>query len=246
MNAAAPHAPAARLSVSPASERGMPVWKRGFDILLSLLALLIAAPLVALVALYIKAVSPSGPVLFRQVRVGHRGAPFCCLKFRTMQPNASASAHQSYCRDLIRRNLPMVKLDTRNDGRLIPGGWILRAAGVDELPQLVNILRGEMSVVGPRPCLPSEFEECEEWQKARVEACPGLTGLWQVSGKNRMTFSQMVQLDIFYGQRASLWLDLKIIAKTVPVLLDQVRETFVARKSWSAGKQAKAVAKEAA
>jgi lipopolysaccharide/colanic/teichoic acid biosynthesis glycosyltransferase len=107
---------------------------------------------------------------------------------------------------------------------LIPFGAKLRAMGLDELPQLINVLRGEMSLVGPRPCIPYEYEMYEAWQRRRFDAAPGLTGLWQVSGKNRTTFSQMIHLDIEYSQRANLWLDLKIILKTVPALITQCCE----------------------
>jgi lipopolysaccharide/colanic/teichoic acid biosynthesis glycosyltransferase len=124
-----------------------------------------------------------------------------------------------------------VKLDSRGDSRLIPAAWLLRASGLDELPQLINVLRGEMSLVGPRPCLSAEFEQCVPWQRRRCDARPGLTGLWQVSGKNRTTFEQMIGLDIKYAHECSLWLDLKIIILTVPCLLVQVRDSLRTRKS---------------
>ncbi len=117
----------------------------------------------------------------------------------------------------------MVKMDARGDSRLIPGGWLLRASGLDELPQLINILRGEMSLIGPRPCLPYEYQQYLPWQRARLDAIPGLTGLWQVSGKNRTTFEEMVLLDIKYAKTQSLGLDAKIALLTVPALLHQIR-----------------------
>src|SRR5439155_2739569 len=162
-----------------------------------------------------------GPVLFRQRRVGYRGQEFTCLKFRTMKHKANTEFHEKHTRDLIHSQAPMVKLDSRRDPRLIPFGAALRATGLDELPQLVNVLRGEMSIVGPRPCIPYEYELYEPWQRRRCEAVPGLTGLWQVSGKNRTTFNQMVWLDIEYSQRLSLWLDVTIILKTLPALWRQ-------------------------
>jgi lipopolysaccharide/colanic/teichoic acid biosynthesis glycosyltransferase len=116
----------------------------------------------------------------------------------------------------------MTKLDAQGDDRLIPGAAFLRATGLDELPQLLNVWRGEMSVVGPRPCLPYEYAEYSDAQKARFAAAPGLTGLWQVSGKNRTTFKQMISLDIQYAQQKSLLLDLAIMVKTPIVLLKQV------------------------
>jgi exopolysaccharide production protein ExoY len=115
----------------------------------------------------------------------------------------------------------MTKLDAKHDPRVIPLGSVLRATGLDELPQLINVLRGEMSIVGPRPCVAYEYAMYEAWQKRRFDAVPGLTGLWQVSGKNRTTFHQMINLDIEYSERANLWLDLKIIFKTVPALVQQ-------------------------
>ena len=115
----------------------------------------------------------------------------------------------------------MVKLDARKDPRLIPLGTLLRVSGLDELPQVLNVFRGEMSLVGPRPCIPYECEAYEPWHWQRFDAVPGLTGLWQVSGKNRTTFDEMVRLDIEYSQRLNLWGDLKIIFRTVPALWGQ-------------------------
>ena len=108
--------------------------------------------------------------------------------------------------------------------RLIPFGRLLRASGLDELPQLINVLRGEMSFVGPRPCLPSEYNRYLPWQKERFHTLPGLTGLWQVSGKNRTTFNEMIDFDIQYVRERSLWLDLKIMLKTIPVVMAEVRD----------------------
>ncbi len=124
----------------------------------------------------------------------------------------------------------MTKLDAKGDKRLIPGGWLLRASGLDELPQLINVLKGDMSLVGPRPCIPSEFEEYLPWQRERVNATPGLTGLWQVSGKNRTTFDEMIRLDIKYARTISLGQDLKIIFSTIPALLQQIGDTLRRRK----------------
>jgi lipopolysaccharide/colanic/teichoic acid biosynthesis glycosyltransferase len=134
----------------------------------------------------------------------------------------------------------MVKIDSSRDKRLIPGAWLLRASGLDELPQVINILRGEMSVVGPRPCLQYEYDRYQPWQKARCDSVPGLTGLWQVSGKNRLTFDQMIRLDIQYGRERTWRLDLKIILLTVPALAIQILDTRKGRKSMTqepAGRQ---------
>lgn len=199
----------------------MPDWKRATDILVLLVTLPIWLPLGILVALVIRLGSP-GPVIFRQERVGHCGRRFTCYKFRTMRVNAEQVSHQSYVNNLIRSSAPMTKLDARKDTRLIPGGRWIRASGLDELPQLFNVICGEMSIVGPRPCIPYEYELYEPSQRRRFEAVPGLTGLWQVSGKNRTTFVEMVNLDIQYGQRMSFWLDLSILAQTGPAILKEL------------------------
>jgi lipopolysaccharide/colanic/teichoic acid biosynthesis glycosyltransferase len=126
-----------------------------------------------------------------------------------------------------------VKLDAHRDPRLVPLGAVLRATGLDELPQLLNVLRGEMSIVGPRPCIPYEYELYEAWQRERFNAVPGLTGLWQVSGKNRTTFNEMIRFDIEYSEGMSLWLDLKIVLKTLPALWVQCQDTRAKRKQAS-------------
>jgi lipopolysaccharide/colanic/teichoic acid biosynthesis glycosyltransferase len=126
----------------------------------------------------------------------------------------------------------MVKLDAKGDSRLIAGGWLLRASGLDELPQLINVLRGEMSFVGPRPCICGEYESYTEDQKRRFLAKPGLTGLWQVSGKNRTTFSEMIRLDIKYAETRTIFLDLYIVAMTLPALVQQILDTRRSRKQF--------------
>jgi lipopolysaccharide/colanic/teichoic acid biosynthesis glycosyltransferase len=125
----------------------------------------------------------------------------------------------------------MMKMDSRGDLRIIPFDLFLRASGLDELPQLLNVLRGEMSLVGPRPCMPYEYDNYLPWQKERFGTVPGLTGLWQVSGKNKTTFVEMIQLDIKYAKSKTLWWDLKIILMTVPALIVQMLESRQARKS---------------
>jgi len=207
----------------------LPVWKRALDIVSSLAALPVLLPLVTIIAMITKVSSP-GPVLFKQSRIGLRGKQFLCYKFRTMKMNADTTAHQAYLNQLMGSNAPMVKMDAKRDSRLIPGGWLLRATGLDELPQIINVLRGEMSLVGPRPCIPYEYENYTIWQKQRFTSLPGLTGLWQVSGKNKTTFSEMIHLDIQYANKKSLWLDLKIMVMTAPALLQQVIETRISRK----------------
>ena len=175
----------------------IPRWKRTLDVVFILLILPFVLPLAVLVAVVIRMVS-DGPVLFRQERVGYLGRKFMCFKFRTMFVGAETTTHQGHLQLLMKSNAPMVKLDARGDSRIIPFGSLLRSTGLDELPQLINVLRGEMSMVGPRPCLPYECDKYLPWQRERFNTLPGLTGLWQVSGKNQTTFAEMMQLDISY------------------------------------------------
>ena len=207
-------------------------WKWTLDMLLILLALPLLIPLALFITLLIRSVS-KGPVLFRQERVGYLGRRFMCFKFRTMFVNADTTMHQGHLQNLMNSNVPMMKMDSHGDPRIIPFGLFLRASGLDELPQLINVLRGEMSLVGPRPCLPYEYDKYLSWQKERFGTVPGLTGLWQVSGKNKTTFVEMIQLDIKYAKNKTLWWDLKIILLTVPALIIQMREARQARKESS-------------
>ncbi|WP_414660592.1 sugar transferase [Horticoccus sp. 23ND18S-11] len=202
----------------------MPRWKRSTDITCALLALPILA-VGALVMMTVTKLVSRGPVFFRQERVGLQGRRFTILKFRTMQVAADPTIHLDHMKQLMAANTPMAKLDGQRDPRLIPGGWMLRASGLDELPQVINVLRGEMSVVGPRPCLPGEFEQAQPAQRERVNAVPGLTGLWQVSGKNRTTFEEMIRLDVHYARNVALPLDIKIILLTPVALLRQIGDT---------------------
>jgi exopolysaccharide production protein ExoY len=206
-----------------------PSWKRILDVTCILLSMPLWLPVVIFLALWIKLVSP-GPIFFRQERVGHWGSRFMILKFRTMKVNVETQSHERYLEQLIHGNRPMTKLDAAGDPRIIPGGRILRAMGLDELPQLFNVLRGEMSLVGPRPCTPHEFARYQGWQQERVNAQPGLTGYWQVNGKNKTTFTEMINMDIFYTKNMSLWLDLTIMVKTFPAVLAQVIETRIANR----------------
>ena len=217
---------------------GVPSWKRVLDVTCILLSLPAWLPVVILIAIWIKFASP-GPILYRQERVGYRGKRFMISKFRTMRVNVETESHERHLEQLINDNRPMTKLDASGDPRIIRGGRLLRAAGLDELPQLLNVLSGEMSLVGPRPCTPNEFQRYQPWQKARVNAPPGLTGYWQVNGKNKTTFSEMINLDIFYTKNMSLWLDLVIIARTLPAVMAQLFETRI--KNRVAGNPGKAV-----
>lgn len=204
--------------------KALPLWKRALDIACLLFAAPALLPLMALIALGIR-LSSRGPILFRQERIGLHGRPFVCFKFRTMKCKADTRSHELYFQKLMESDAPMKKLDNRGDGRILGIGILLRASGLDELPQVFNILRGEMSLVGPRPCIRYEYEKFKPEHRARFNAVPGLTGLWQVNGKNSTTFQQMIDFDIQYSRELSLKNDLMILFRTFPVLFQQVAET---------------------
>ncbi len=209
---------------------GIPGWKRALDVTLIILALPVWLPLTVVIAFIIRRSSP-GPILFQQERIGYQGRKFMIFKFRTMRCGAETASHQGHLKNLMDSNTPMTKMDSRGDSRIIPFGKLLRCSGLDELPQLINVLKREMSLVGPRPCIRYEAEQYQPWQHERFDAAPGLTGLWQVSGKNRTTFTKMMQLDIEYARRKTLWLDLRIILMTVPALLIQMWDTYQQKKA---------------
>jgi exopolysaccharide biosynthesis polyprenyl glycosylphosphotransferase len=188
--------------------------KRAFDLVLAALAGVLLAPVWGAVALAIKLDSP-GPVLFKQERTGRGGAPFTFLKFRSMVQGADAELDK-----LLERNEasgPLFKI--KNDPRCTRVGRFIRRTSLDELPQLLNIVRGDMSLVGPRPGLPREVACYQDWHRKRLEILPGLTGLWQVSGRSNLSFDEMVMLDIYYGENWSLGMDLRILLRTVPQVL---------------------------
>jgi lipopolysaccharide/colanic/teichoic acid biosynthesis glycosyltransferase len=209
----------AAIPLEPVLGCPLPLWKRGLDIFVSLTGLILLSPFCLLVALVIKSVSP-GPIFFKQKRIGYLGKPFTFWKFRTMYINSDTTDHMNHVHDLIQSEKPMNKLDDKNS-QIIPFGRILRKTCIDELPQLLNVLRGEMSLVGPRPCLPYEFQKYRLWHKQRFDTLPGMTGLWQVKGKNRTTFKEMIRLDIAYEQRISVWQDLMILFYTIPSIFVQ-------------------------
>lgn len=184
------------------------------DIVCALTSLAILLPALLLVALFIKCVS-RGPVLYRQRRYGLNGKPFKVWKFRTIEVNHGVSEHRSHLADLMASDRPLEKRDHQLD--VIPGGSWLRKFGIDELPQLVNVLKGEMSLVGPRPDV-VPYVDYAGRHRRRFEVLPGITGLWQVSGKNRTTFAKMMQLDLAYVRRRSFWLDVSILLLTIPAL----------------------------
>ncbi len=193
--------------------------KRGLDILGSLALLILLSPLFLAIALLVKWNSP-GPVLFRQKRIGQWARPFTILKFRTMFVDANDAAHQQYVNWFIssstqdgRQASGVFKIT--NDPRVTLIGRLLRKTSFDELPQLWNVLRGEMSLVGPRPPLPYEVAKYKRWHRRRVlEAKPGITGLWQVAGRSRTTFDEMVRLDLRYAKTYSFWTDIRILLAT--------------------------------
>jgi lipopolysaccharide/colanic/teichoic acid biosynthesis glycosyltransferase len=220
-------APRITIDFPDAPVHRVPRWKSAFDITCILLALPIWLPLMILLMLVTRLASP-GPIFYRQERVGLGGRHFLIWKFRTMKVSAETQTHERYLEELIRVNCAMTKLDAYGDPRLAPFGRILRASGLDELPQILNILCGEMSLVGPRPCTPNEFAHYEPWQQERVNGLPGLTGYWQVNGKNKTTFSEMIAMDLFYLKNLSILLDLKIILKTCTAIAGQLLESRLA------------------
>ena len=193
---------------------GQAAAKRTVDILGATAGLLVTLLLCVSIALAIK-IGSGGPILFRQVRVGRKGRPFTLLKFRTMVPGAEGMLID--LRDRNEADGPLFKI--REDPRVTPVGRWLRRWSLDELPQLVNVLKGEMSLVGPRPPLVQEVACYEDWQYGRLEVAPGITGLWQVEGRAELAFDESVRRDIFYIENWSLSYDLFILAKTVPALL---------------------------
>jgi exopolysaccharide production protein ExoY len=217
------------MSVAVGGEMGCPNWKRWLDVVLVGLGLLMVLPLMLLVALIIRLVS-KGPIFFRQQRIGYQGKPFTLLKFRTMHAGADPKLHQEHIGRLIAQNLPLTKLDRTGDKRLIPLGGALRSACLDELPQLFNVLRGEMSLVGPRPCMEYEFNQLQPWHKQRFETPPGMTGLWQVKRRSGTSFSQMMQMDLQYAANRSLWLDISILLETVPAIISQLHESSLSKR----------------
>ncbi len=192
--------------------------KRALDIVAALGLVLFFGPLMLLIGLGIRISSP-GPILYHQTRIGKNGKTFRMLKFRSMQVVNNPDLHREYVQMLIKQNTDpqaMGKSSVKllGDPRITGVGKYLRKFSLDELPQFFNVLRGEMSMVGPRPPLPYEYEVYQEWHKQRLRVSPGITGLWQVKAHNTVAFDEMVRLDIEYIQTMNLWLDLKIMAFT--------------------------------
>jgi lipopolysaccharide/colanic/teichoic acid biosynthesis glycosyltransferase len=205
----------------PKRKRGMLVVKRTIDLCVSAIGLAILSPLLLLIALAIKLTS-RGPVLFRQQRVGQYGKLFTVLKFRSMHVNNDVNVHKEYVMKLIKDQAEKKETGAgdgvyklTNDRRITPIGAFLRRTSLDELPQIFNVLTGEMSLVGPRPAIPYELAAYQSWHRRRIlEAKPGITGLWQVMGRSLVKFDEMVRMDLRYANSWSLWLDLKILLMT--------------------------------
>jgi lipopolysaccharide/colanic/teichoic acid biosynthesis glycosyltransferase len=202
------------------SGRAYAFGKRAMDLILASVVLVVSSPLLLLVTVLIRATSP-GPVLFRQTRVGKHGEPFLMLKFRTMRTGCDDAAHREYVQRLLsdaaEPQAGLYKL--ADDRRITRVGRALRKLSIDELPQLLNVLMGDMSLVGPRPALPFETVLFPEWAAPRYLVAPGVTGLWQVSGRNRLTMLQGLKLDVEYVERRGLALDLLILLRTVPAVV---------------------------
>jgi lipopolysaccharide/colanic/teichoic acid biosynthesis glycosyltransferase len=200
--------------------------KRSIDVASASLVTVLGFPFFLAVALLIKLTS-RGPVFYSQLRIGERGEIFTLYKFRTMRQGVDDSIHREFTRSFIEGRMSNSSLDEKapsvykltNDPRVTSIGNFLRKTSLDELPQFINILRGEMTIVGPRPPLQYELEYYEEWHKLRLEVKPGLTGLWQVSGRSSVPFNEMVKLDLYYIEHWTLLLDFKIMMRTIPVML---------------------------
>jgi exopolysaccharide biosynthesis polyprenyl glycosylphosphotransferase len=203
-------------------------FKRCLDLFGAIIGLILFSPLMTLTAIAIKLTSP-GPVIFKQFRIGSNGSRFPFYKFRSMYVNNDDHVHREYLHKLIKGNhedinhgegsQPLYKI--KNDNRITPVGRIIRKLSLDELPQFFNVLKGEMSLVGPRPPIPYEVEKYKPWHLRRIlEIKPGITGLWQVNGRSRTSFDEMVRLDLRYIRKWSVWLDIRILLKTVKAVMD--------------------------
>ncbi|MBN2071279.1 MAG: exopolysaccharide biosynthesis polyprenyl glycosylphosphotransferase [Candidatus Krumholzibacteriota bacterium] len=200
--------------------------KRSFDVVASLAVLVLGFPFFLAIGLLIKLTS-RGPVFFKQQRVGENGELFFLYKFRSMKAGNDDSIHREFAQNFIQGATTQSSLDEKpeklykiaDDPRVTAIGSFLRRSSLDELPQFINILKGEMSIVGPRPPMEYEYEHYDNWHKLRLKVRPGLTGLWQVSGRSTVPFQEMVMLDLYYIEHWSLKMDINIMVKTVPVML---------------------------
>ncbi len=193
-----------------------PFLKRSLDVMLSLVVIIGLLPIWLIIAMSVKLTS-QGPVFYRANVVGKDGEEFLMYKFRSMFVNVSTQLHQEKVRKMILENDSTEKLV--HDPRITPLGKFIRKTSIDEFPQLINVLIGEMSLVGPRPCLPYEFEVMKEWQKQRCAIKPGMTGIWQINGRDEVLFNQQIVLDLYYKEHCSVWMDLQILLNTIPVII---------------------------
>jgi len=210
--------------------------KRGVDVILAGLLLILLSPLILVIAILIS-LDSAGPIFFTQERVGARRQSmgrqaiwmirnFTMYKFRSMVQNADSSVHEAYIKDFVEGRAQATpenggKFKLTNDPRVTPLGRLLRKFSLDELPQLINVLKGDMSLVGPRPVPPYEVACYGNGHHKRLAALPGITGFWQVKGRGRVTFEEMIRMDIQYVENASLWLDLKVLFLTIPAVLSR-------------------------
>ncbi len=197
-----------------------PLWKRAIDVVGAIVGLVVLSPLLLFAVAVIWIVSPGSPFC-RQQRVGYKGNRFTIWKLRTMDADVDSTIHQRYVEKLAASDGVLDKLPI--DHQLVPFGSFFRKLAIDELPQLINVLCGDMSLVGPRPDV-VPYEQYQPQHRRRFEVVPGMTGLWQVAGKNGTTFSEMVGLDIEYVERRSFWLDVRIVLMTVPAIIRQLGE----------------------
>lgn len=189
--------------------------KRVFDFVASLIAVIILSPIFLIIAIAIKINDPAGPVFYTQTRIGEHGKPFRMFKFRSMVTNADELLEKLRAKNEI--DGAMFKM--KDDPRITKVGKFIRKYSLDELPQLLNVVGGSMSIVGPRPPLPFEVEQYTDYDRQRLMVKPGATGMWQVGGRNALSFDQMVELDLTYINERSIWLDLKIMFETVKVMI---------------------------
>ncbi len=196
------------------------IYKRVFDLVGATCGILLFSPLWLTLTVAVK-VDSRGPVFFKQKRIGLGGKPFRFYKFRSMRTDNEDSQHREFVRDFMENSQTEDNRTQKlqDDPRITRIGAFMRRYSLDELPQFINVIRGDMSLVGPRPCLPWEWDQYEKWHKRRLSVQPGCTGLWQVSGRSEVGFKDMVVLDLYYTENASPWFDLQLILKTVPVML---------------------------
>lgn len=199
-----------------------PDWARGLDLVLASVVLIFAWPIALVVAFWIR-IHSKGPAIYSQIRVGRGGERFTIFKLRTMAFESSDQVHRDHVMGSSQTTRAMTKLDELGDPRLVKGANLIRGLGLDELPQLIQVIQGKMSLVGPRPCLEWEYEEIYQAERSgRFAVRPGMTGLWQVSGKNQLSFETMAELDRYYARNKSMRLDLMILRKTPLVLIKEL------------------------